>query len=88
MIGAGEALSEYLANGGNVLVAGQDTAAIDESWVYPQQWWYAQLRGLYQGKANAPFELTGEPGSVFEDLRITLEETDDAGEAIAPPEHG
>jgi subtilisin family serine protease len=83
-IGAGAALSEYLAEGGNALVAGQNTAAIDEYWAYYEVWWHKQLRGRYLGKTEAPFELAGEPSSVFDDLHFALEETNDDGQEIAP----
>ncbi|UCG23426.1 MAG: S8 family serine peptidase [Chloroflexota bacterium] len=83
-IDAGGALTEYLADGGNVLVAGQNTAVIDQNWAHFQQWWHTQLRGLYLGKAEAPFELAGEVGSVFEDLQLVLEDTSEDGAEMAP----
>lgn len=84
VIGSGDALSGFLDGGGKVLVSGQNVADIDEGQPSPQRWWHQQLHGLYLGKSAAPFQLQGEPGTVFQGFTLELSEEDSDGNPIEP----
>lgn len=83
-IGAADTLARYLDGGGKLFISGQDVAAIDSGFLFSEYWWSNQLRGLYRGKESAPFDLTGEPDTAFEQINITLADHDSYGNSVEP----
>ncbi|MCI0727617.1 MAG: carboxypeptidase-like regulatory domain-containing protein [Chloroflexi bacterium] len=78
VIGAGQVISDYLGLGGNLFVSGQNVALMDSILFNPQYWFYGQLKGQYEGKAQEPFVLTGAGGTLFDGLAFTLNGPDSA----------
>lgn len=83
LIGAGRVISDYLGLGGNLLISGQDVAFYDGTGLGAQRWWYALLRGQYEGKTT-PLSLTGEANTLFADLALDLNGGSSADNQLAP----
>ena len=83
-VGAAAELSAYLEAGGNLLISGQNVGEFDGVDFGRQVWWHHQLKGSYLGNATAPFTVTGVIGSSFEDVRLSLNNGDSAGNQSSP----
>ena len=83
-VGAGEALSEYLDDGGRFLVSGQNVAWLDDMGSFSEPWMYRQLRSAFAGKAEEPFSLVGAEATPFEGMNFELNGLDSAGNQDAP----
>lgn len=82
--GGGGALSDFLDAGGNAVIAGQHAAALEDQTPFPHRWWHTQLRGDYLGKAEPPYAISGEDGTVLEGIELLLSDVDPDGRAVQP----
>ncbi|MCA9934073.1 MAG: S8 family serine peptidase [Ardenticatenaceae bacterium] len=67
-------LTEYMDNGGRLLVSGQNVALYDDNSFMPAYWWYSYLHGTYLGKmTDTPLPtISGVDGTHFAGLTMTL----------------
>lgn len=73
-VGADFSLSNYLMDGGNLLVSGQNIAAYDGHGPFTAYWWYRLLQASYLGKwgEDNPPPIQGMASTFFADLDIVL----------------
>ncbi|MGB3714140.1 MAG: S8 family serine peptidase [Candidatus Promineifilaceae bacterium] len=77
-ISAGETISDYLNQGGNLLISGQNVAEHEELFVGSQSWWRHHLMAEHLGKNTPPLTVTGHESSVFSPISFTLNGPDSA----------
>ena len=80
----GDVLADFVDNGGQLLVSGQDVALYSGAGLPPATWWALQLGGRYLGSATPPYVLTGTVGGPLDGLALTLNEGDSDGNQFSP----
>lgn len=80
-LGADNALYQYLEEGGNLFISGQEVAFLDFAW---PSWWIEAFDARMIGEADPPLAASGEAGSLFDGLAFTLNGPDSAGNQIWP----
>ncbi|MBK9051028.1 MAG: hypothetical protein IPL78_08960 [Chloroflexi bacterium] len=71
-IEGGNALEDYLNQGGNVLIFGPNVAQYDGGTVLAHRWFNLLLRGRFTGRQSPPFALEGVALTPFTDLSFNL----------------
>jgi uncharacterized repeat protein (TIGR01451 family) len=77
-ISAGETISGYLKQGGNLFISGQNVGEHEELFVGSQSWWRHHLQAEYLGKNTPPLTVTGHEKSVFSPITFDLNGPDSA----------
>jgi uncharacterized repeat protein (TIGR01451 family) len=82
-ISAGETISSYLNQGGNLLISGQNISEHEELFVGSQSWWRHHLKAEHLGKNTPPLTITGHERSVFSPISFDLNGPDSANNQAA-----
>lgn len=78
-VAAGEVISSYLSQGGNLLISGQNVGSSEESVLGSRTWWRKLLEAEQYGKISPPITVTGSESSIFASTVISLNGIDSAG---------
>ena len=77
-IGANNVITDFLGQGGNMLISGQNVGAYDGYGFDTQLWWYRDLQGNFLGELDDTQTITGAANTVYEGLTVTLNGSDSA----------
>ncbi len=83
-LGLGYTLSNYLDQGGNLLISGQHIGSYDGQGIYIQPWWYDQLQADFMGKTAVTNTLSGAANTHFAGITPTLNAPDSAANQTGP----
>jgi len=78
-ISAGEVISSYLSQGGNLIISGQNIAEYEDLLLGSKSWWHHHLEADYIGKLIPPIKVAAHAESVFHPITFTLNEPGSAG---------
>jgi hypothetical protein len=85
LLDASNTLAQYLADGGNLLISGQDVGELEGSFAYGDSyWWRAQLEADFSGNAEPPFVLAGDAASIFAGVTLELNGPDSVAAQRSP----
>lgn len=77
-IGAAPALTQYLGEGGNLFISGQNLGSHDGYGIDTELWWDNDLEALYLGPAEQTGTIVGASDTLFAGLSLTLNSNDSA----------
>ncbi|MCP4356503.1 MAG: S8 family serine peptidase, partial [Chloroflexi bacterium] len=71
-IGANNVITNYLGQGGHMLISGQDVGYFDGSGFFVQDWWYRDLDAVFRGETAVTQTIYGAGNTFFDNLSLTL----------------
>jgi uncharacterized repeat protein (TIGR01451 family) len=74
---ANNVITDFLGQGGEMLITGQNVGYFDGSG-YTQIWWYRQLQGTFLGETAVTHTITGAANTPYAGLSLTLNGSDSA----------
>lgn len=77
-INANSVITDFLGQGGNLFISGQNIGAYDGYSYFTQIWWYRDLQAYWQGKTAVTQTITGASNTNYDGLTITLNGNDSA----------
>lgn len=83
-IGWNTVLTDFLGNGGGLLVSGQNVGAYDGYGFGTQVWWYRDLEAEFLGKTAVTQTISGLQDGLFADLAFGLNGGDSANNQALP----
>lgn len=83
-LGANNVITNYLGQGGNLFISGQQVGQFDGQGFGTQFWWYDDLNANYQSKAPVTDTIIGLPNTIFAGLSLTLNGGSSANNQLQP----
>ncbi|RMG96770.1 MAG: DUF11 domain-containing protein [Chloroflexi bacterium] len=83
-LNANNVITDFLGNGGNLFISGQDVGAWDGWGIDTQIWWQRDLEARFIGQTAVSHTISGAPDTPFAGLQITLNEGDSANNQTLP----
>ena len=77
-IGANNVITDFLGQGGNLFISGQNVANFDGYGFDTQVWWYRDLEGNFLGETAITGPITGAISTSYKNLTFTLNTGDSA----------
>ena len=71
-IGANNVITDFLGQGGNLLISGQNVGAYDGYGFFTQVWWYRDLQASFMGETAVTHTITGAVGTNYAGMSLTL----------------